>query len=68
MKQQQNNQANQNKQKTVHIKKGSHSQEYTDIYNKIIAKYDDTKYSDADLQVLLNKLARGPQHCNDIEL
>lgn len=66
--QQQKNKENENKPLTVRIKKGSHSQEYTDIYNKIIAKYDDPKYSDADLQVLLDKVSRGPQYCNDIEL
>ena len=41
---------------TMHVSEISHSQEYTDIYNKVIAKFDDDKYSDADLATILADL------------
>lgn len=46
------------------IKKASHSQEYTDAYNKALNKFKDPKYSDGDIAVLLGKLANG----EDIDL
>ncbi len=40
------------------------SQEYIDMYNKIVAKYDKEEYSDEELRELLNKVFEG----QDIEL
>jgi hypothetical protein len=44
---------------TMTIKKASHSQAYTDMYNRIMAKYDDNSFTDADLQQLLDTLTNG---------
>jgi len=39
----------------IHIEEENHSPEYVDIYNKIIDKYDDDKYSDEDLEKIVKK-------------
>jgi len=40
----------------VTIHRASHSPEYIDAYNKVIKKYDDEIYSDADLEALITEL------------
>lgn len=46
-----------NKPKVVmRVSETSHSPEYTDVYNKVISKFDNDKYSDADLATLLADL------------
>ena len=39
----------------IHIEEENHSPEYIEIYNKIIDKYDDDKYSDQELVDLVEK-------------
>lgn len=50
---------NQDKKTTVVLKKETHSQEYTDTYNKVIQLYDNDKFSTADLEDLLNQIDSG---------
>jgi len=54
-----NKKQNPSNEHTINIKKATHSQEYTDMYNRVMAKYDDTSFTDNDLQGLLNTLTNG---------
>lgn len=38
---------------TLHVKRIDHSQEYRDMYNKVMAKYDDPSVPDADIAALI---------------
>lgn len=44
---------------TVVLKKETHSQEYTETYNKVIQLYDNDKFSITDLEDLLNQVESG---------
>ena len=39
----------------IHVEEESHSPEYVEIYNKIIDKYDDDKYSEDELAEIIEK-------------
>ena len=39
----------------IHIEEEDHSPEYVEIYNKIIDKYDDDKYSEDELAEIIEK-------------
>ena len=54
-----NKKSNQDKKTTVVLKKETHSQEYTDTYNKVMQLYDNDKFSTADLEDLLNQIDSG---------
>ena len=52
----------QEKQKSeieVNVHKASHSPEYVQMYNGVIQKYNNTAYTDADLDDLINRLNNG---------
>lgn len=47
------NDPNYGKKPKLTIKRATHSQEYIDEYNKIMAQYDDARFSDGDIEQLI---------------
>ena len=48
----------------IHIEEETHSPEYTEIYNKVIEKYDNDSYSDDDLATIIEQVITS----NEIDL
>ena len=44
---------------TVNIVKDTHSDEYTDVYNRVMSMYDNDNFNDAALADLIGKLSAG---------
>lgn len=49
----------QGKKTTIVLKKETHSQEYTEAYNKVMQLYDNDKFSNTDLENLLKQVDSG---------
>jgi len=43
----------------INVKEATHSPEYVDVYNKIIAKYGNDTYSDGDIAMLMAAITEG---------